>query len=104
MDHLCSYAHLMSYVGSNRYVFMLLDVFNNIIQYQYAGNASLVYSIARRAKLFQQLTIGADHTSIYYPIKPLHLVCMDITHAIMLSMKLLFSMIYHFHLLNQCSY
>ncbi len=37
------------------YVFLLLDIFNNLIQYQYAGCPHLVYAIARRAKLFHAL-------------------------------------------------
>jgi hypothetical protein len=33
----------------------LLQVFNNLLQYQYAGNAHLVYAIVRRRKQFEQL-------------------------------------------------
>eukprot|EP01071_Lankesteria_metandrocarpae_P001710 Lankesteria_metandrocarpae@DN1798_c0_g1_i1.p1 len=36
-------------------VFFLLDVFNNIIQYQYVGNTRLIYSILRQSELFVAL-------------------------------------------------
>ena len=41
--------------SNHQYATMLLDVFNNIIQYQYLGHANLVYSIIRRAKHFESL-------------------------------------------------
>ena len=31
-----------------RYVALLLETFNNVVQYQYAGNPHLVYAIVRR--------------------------------------------------------
>lgn len=37
------------------YVVMLLETFNNIVQYQYEGNANLVYAILRRKTLFESL-------------------------------------------------
>lgn len=37
------------------YVVMLLETFNNIVQYQYEGNANLVYAILRRKTLFDSL-------------------------------------------------
>ena len=37
------------------YVVMLLETFNNIVQYQYEGNANLVYAILRRKVLFDSL-------------------------------------------------
>lgn len=36
-------------------VFFLLEVFNNIIQYQFDGNSNLVYGIIRKRSLFHQL-------------------------------------------------
>uniref|UniRef100_A0A671KLG0 Protein HID1-like n=1 Tax=Sinocyclocheilus anshuiensis TaxID=1608454 RepID=A0A671KLG0_9TELE len=36
-------------------VFFMLEVFNNIIQYQFDGNFNLVYSIIRKRNLFHQL-------------------------------------------------
>jgi hypothetical protein len=41
--------------SNHQYIFLLLDVFNNIIQHQYQGNSRLVYAILRRAKLFYKL-------------------------------------------------
>lgn len=38
-----------------RHLALLLEVFNNIIQYQYHGNAHLVYAIVRRKESFGQL-------------------------------------------------
>lgn len=37
------------------YVALLLEIFNNIIQYQYGGNPHLVYAIVRRKSAFEQL-------------------------------------------------
>ena len=42
-------------VNAHQYVFFLLDVFNNLIQYQYEGNLHLIYAIVRRKKLFEDL-------------------------------------------------
>ncbi|GCB75365.1 hypothetical protein scyTo_0020356, partial [Scyliorhinus torazame] len=36
-------------------VFFLLEVFNNIIQYQFDGNSNLVYAIIRKRNVFHQL-------------------------------------------------
>ncbi|KAH3863479.1 hypothetical protein DPMN_026468 [Dreissena polymorpha] len=46
-------------------VFFLLEVFNNIIQYQFDGNCNLVYTIIRKRQVFHQLAnLPTDHTSI----------------------------------------
>ncbi|GFR81357.1 protein HID1-like isoform X1 [Elysia marginata] len=46
-------------------VFFLLEVFNNIIQYQFDGNANLVYTIIRKRNVFHQLAnIPIDHSAI----------------------------------------
>ncbi|GAB5364645.1 hypothetical protein AAMO2058_000987600 [Amorphochlora amoebiformis] len=37
------------------YAALLLDIFNNLIQYQYSGCPDLVYAIVRRSKLFYDL-------------------------------------------------
>lgn len=37
------------------YVGLLLEIFNNVIQYQYGGNPHLVYAILRRKVVFEQL-------------------------------------------------
>jgi len=41
--------------GNHIYVAMLLETFNNIVQYQYEGNANLVYAIVRRREVFEGL-------------------------------------------------
>lgn len=40
---------------AHRHLALLLEVFNNIIQYQYHGNSHLVYAIVRRKDAFGQL-------------------------------------------------
>ncbi|KAK3591336.1 hypothetical protein CHS0354_028443 [Potamilus streckersoni] len=46
-------------------VFFLLEVFNNIIQYQFDGNSNLVYTIIRKRNVFHQLAnLPTDHSSI----------------------------------------
>jgi hypothetical protein len=42
--------------GNHAYVGLLLETFNNIIQYQYEGNVNLVYSIVRRKEIFERLS------------------------------------------------
>merc|ERR1712004_451085 len=36
-------------------VFFLLEMFNNIIQYQFDGNANLVYTVIRKRQVFHAL-------------------------------------------------
>lgn len=46
-------------------VFFLLESLNNLIQYQFDGNAPLVYCIIRRRRIFHQLAaLPTDETSI----------------------------------------
>ncbi|KAL8587675.1 cell wall biogenesis protein [Nucella lapillus] len=46
-------------------VFFLLEVFNNIIQYQFDGNSNLVYTIIRKRNIFHQLAnLPVDHSAI----------------------------------------
>ncbi|XP_076008299.1 protein HID1b [Genypterus blacodes] len=46
-------------------VFFLLEVFNNIIQYQFDGNFNLVYAIIRKRSIFHQLAnLPSDMPSI----------------------------------------
>jgi len=40
---------------NNRYAFFLLEVFNNCIQYQYAGNYHLIYALIRNKEVFSAL-------------------------------------------------
>ena len=37
------------------YVAMILEMFNNIVQYQYEGNGNLIYALIRRRELFEGL-------------------------------------------------
>ncbi|XP_053231806.1 protein HID1 [Podarcis raffonei] len=46
---------LFSSVQNHHLVFFLLEVFNNIIQYQFDGNSNLVYAIIRKRNVFHQL-------------------------------------------------
>merc|ERR1711871_671634 len=41
--------------GNHIYVPLLFETFNNIIQYQYEGNANMVYAIVKRRELFDSL-------------------------------------------------
>lgn len=42
--------------GNYVYLSMMLETFNNIIQYQYEGNGNLIYSIIRRKETFEGLS------------------------------------------------
>ncbi|XP_056626934.1 protein HID1b [Triplophysa dalaica] len=56
---------LFSSPRNHHLVFFLLEVFNNIIQYQFDGNYNLVYGIIRKRSLFHQLAnLPADVISI----------------------------------------
>nr|XP_033817659.1 protein HID1 [Geotrypetes seraphini] len=56
---------LFSAVQNHHLVFFLLEVFNNIIQYQFDGNSSLVYAIIRKRTVFHQLAnLPTDSASI----------------------------------------
>ena len=48
--------YLLSQETNHQYVFFLMDIFNNIIQYQYGGNAHLIYAIIRRRDSFDRLS------------------------------------------------
>uniref|UniRef100_A0A4W3K9U2 HID1 domain containing n=1 Tax=Callorhinchus milii TaxID=7868 RepID=A0A4W3K9U2_CALMI len=56
---------LFSASQNHHLVFFLLEVFNNIIQYQFDGNSSLVYAIIRKRNVFHQLAnLPTDTVSI----------------------------------------
>ncbi|KAG7275854.1 hypothetical protein CRUP_033267, partial [Coryphaenoides rupestris] len=56
---------LFSSVQNHHLVFFLLEVFNNIIQYQFDGNFNLVYAIIRKRSIFHQLAnLPTDTASI----------------------------------------
>lgn len=53
--------------NSNNYylVFFLLEILNNMIQYQFDGNSNLIYTVIRkRAVFFQLLNLPTDQESI----------------------------------------
>ncbi|XP_034563422.1 protein HID1-like [Notolabrus celidotus] len=56
---------LFSTPQNHHLVFFLLEVFNNIIQYQFDGNFNLVYAIIRKRNVFHQLAnLPSDTASI----------------------------------------
>ncbi|XP_036408842.1 protein HID1 [Megalops cyprinoides] len=56
---------LFSSSQNHHLVFFLLEVFNNIIQYQFDGNYNLVYAIIRKRNIFHQLAnLPSDPVSI----------------------------------------
>lgn len=56
---------LFSFHQNHHLVFFLLEVFNNIIQYQFDGNSNLVYAIIRKRNVFHQLAnLPSDKASI----------------------------------------
>lgn len=46
---------LFSAPSNHHLVFFLLEIFNNIIQYQFDGNSNLVYTIIRKRQIFHAL-------------------------------------------------
>ncbi len=46
---------LFSSPTNHHLVFFLLEIFNNVIQYQFDGNSNLVYSIIRKRQVFHHL-------------------------------------------------
>ncbi|KAG2383253.1 hypothetical protein C9374_004590 [Naegleria lovaniensis] len=63
---------LYSSEKNHQFVALLLEVFNNIIQYQYEGNVHVIYSILRRGKLFKDLTQDPDLEPIKAAIMKKH--------------------------------
>uniref|UniRef100_A0A7E4VQW4 Protein HID1 n=1 Tax=Panagrellus redivivus TaxID=6233 RepID=A0A7E4VQW4_PANRE len=62
--------YLFSAPNSHHLVFFLLEVFNNIIQYQFDGNSNLIYTIIRKRQVFYQLAnLNTDATSIFNSLK-----------------------------------
>ncbi|XP_041745268.1 protein HID1 isoform X1 [Coregonus clupeaformis] len=57
---------LFSASQNHHLVFFLLEVFNNIIQYQFDGNCNLVYAIIRKRNIFHQLAnLTSDLATIH---------------------------------------
>ena len=57
---------LFSNPSNHHLVFFLLEMFNNIIQYQFDGNSNLVYTIIRKRQVFHSL---ANLPTVIYFIK-----------------------------------
>ncbi|GAA30595.2 hypothetical protein CLF_110457, partial [Clonorchis sinensis] len=60
------------YSGQTHYqlVFLLLEVFNNIIQYQFDGNSNLVYTLIRKRQVFYHLAnLPTDQSTIQRILK-----------------------------------
>ncbi|XP_050535376.1 protein HID1 isoform X2 [Daktulosphaira vitifoliae] len=56
---------LFSSPSANHLVFFLLEIFNNIIQYQFDGNSNLVYTIIRKRQVFHSLAnLPSDYNTI----------------------------------------
>jgi hypothetical protein len=56
---------LFSSPSNHHLVFFLLEIFNNIIQYQFDGNSNLVYTIIRKRHVFHALAnLATDSSSI----------------------------------------
>ncbi|GMT06249.1 hypothetical protein PENTCL1PPCAC_28423, partial [Pristionchus entomophagus] len=56
---------LFSSPTNHHLVFFLLEVFNNIIQYQFDGNSNLIYTLIRKRQVFYQLAnLTTDASSI----------------------------------------
>jgi hypothetical protein len=62
--------YLFSSPNAHHLVFFLLEVFNNIIQYQFDGNSNLIYTIIRKRQVFYQLAnLNTDASSIANNLK-----------------------------------
>lgn len=56
---------LFSSPSNHHLVFFLLEIFNNIIQYQFDGNSNLVYTIIRKRQVFHSLAnLPCDYGTI----------------------------------------
>nr|XP_018904665.1 PREDICTED: protein HID1 [Bemisia tabaci] len=56
---------LFSSPTNHHLVFFLLEIFNNIIQYQFDGNSNLVYTIIRKRQVFHSLAnLPCDYSTI----------------------------------------
>jgi hypothetical protein len=56
---------LYSSPANHHLVFFLLEIFNNIIQYQFDGNSNLVYTIIRKRQVFHALAnLPTDNSGI----------------------------------------
>uniref|UniRef100_T1IJN7 HID1 domain-containing protein n=1 Tax=Strigamia maritima TaxID=126957 RepID=T1IJN7_STRMM len=57
---------LFSNPTNHHLIFFLLEIFNNIIQYQFDGNSNLVYTIIRKRNVFHQLAnLPTDNGTIH---------------------------------------
>ncbi|GIZ04126.1 protein HID1 [Caerostris extrusa] len=57
--------YLYTSPSNHHLVFFLLEIFNNIIQYQFDGNSNLVYTIIRKRNVFHSIAnLPTDHSTI----------------------------------------
>lgn len=56
--NVCARRNLRASESNQTYVSLLLEMFSNIVQYQYTGNARLVYAVVRRQEVFRGV-VGA---------------------------------------------
>ncbi|KAI5719123.1 hypothetical protein M8J76_005508 [Diaphorina citri] len=66
LEAFASPAFLYTGETNHHLVFFLLEIFNNIIQYQFDGNSNLVYTIIRKRQIFYALSnLPSDSASIH---------------------------------------
>jgi len=46
---------LLASPNNQQYIIFLLDIFNNLIHYQYSGNSRMIYTLLRKANVFYDL-------------------------------------------------
>ncbi|XP_014387237.1 PREDICTED: protein HID1 [Myotis brandtii] len=69
---------LFSAAQNHHLVFFLLEVFNNIIQYQFDGNSNLVYAIIRKRSVFHQLAnLPTDPPAIHKALQRRRKCCWE---------------------------
>ncbi|CAK5083693.1 unnamed protein product [Meloidogyne enterolobii] len=62
---ICTPWFMFSSPTNHHLIFFILEMFNNIIQYQFDGNSNLIYTIIRKRHVFYQLSnIQTDSVSI----------------------------------------
>lgn len=65
IEAFCQPTFLFAQQQNHHLIFFLLETVNNLVQYQFDGNAPLVYCVIRRRKVFHQLAaLPTDENSI----------------------------------------
>jgi hypothetical protein len=69
----CTPWFLFANPTNHHLVFFLLELFNNVIQYQFDGNAQLIYTIIRKRSIFHELAnLPTDPQAVTKPRKAHH--------------------------------